>query len=166
MATISRLMEGRGGWRKRPRLRGDELVRAWGVFLGRIPWQFFATLTFREAVSFELASEEAFGWLCVAAYLCRRPVVWAYAVERGRDKLWHVHVVIAGAGEPNLKTLAANWYMRNGNADIKHVYEAQGAAMYTTKDGDLGEVVLSDTLTPARFKAAASVVVPLVRIAA
>jgi hypothetical protein len=152
-----------GTWRGRTRLRGGDLERAWGEFLGRLPWQYFVTLTFRNEVNLDLASKEAYRWLCLVGYLCRRPIVWAYAIEISRNQMPHVHAVIEGAGDPNLKTLAATWQMRNGHADIARVYDARRVALYSTKQAARGDVVLSDTLTPTRLKTAASITVPLVR---
>jgi excisionase family DNA binding protein len=154
-------------WRGRLRLRGGKLENAWSEFLGRIPWQFFATLTFdparRESVGAELASKEAFGWLCLVAYLCRRPIAWAYAVECSRNGFWHAHALIEGAGDPNLETLKSTWHMRNGQADLARVYDVPGVALYTAKGAAQGEVVVADTLTPARFNVSGGVVVPLVK---
>ncbi len=156
--------------REHARLRDGELVRAWGECLGRIPWQLSATLTFDSKrvfpVSRELASTEAFWWLSLVARLCRRPVGWAYAVERSRNGHYHAHALLAGVGRPNRKTLEGIWHMRNGHAVIKSVVSVPGIALYTTKRATDGEVVLSDTVTLTRFKTMASdsgIVVPLVR---
>lgn len=160
-----RLRERNDDWRERARLHGRELPRAWGKWFGRIPWEVFATLTFDTKVVFpvsrELASREAFWWLGLVAHLCRRPVAWAYVVERGKSGLYHVHAVLVGAGRPNRKTLESVWRMRNGQAVVKPVRDVTGIALYTTKQATDGEVVLSDTVTLTRFKALApDIVVP------
>ena len=154
--------------REHARLRGGELVRAWGEYLGRIPWQLSATLTFDPKrvfpVSRELASREAFWWLGLVAHLCRRAVAWAYVVERGKSGLWHAHAVLVDAGRPNRKTLEGVWRMRNGHAVVKPVHSVTGIALYTTKQATDGEVVLSDMVTLTRFKTLAlDIVVPLAR---
>jgi hypothetical protein len=166
MGTIG-LRDVNDDWRERDRLRGGALVRAWGDYLGRIPWQFSATLTFDPMrvfpVSRDMASEEAFWWLCLVACLCRRPVGWAYVVERSRNGLWHAHALMVGAGRPNRRTLEGVWRMRNGYAVIKSVHSVKRVSLYTTKQATDGEVVLSDTMTLTRFKTLASdIVVPLV----
>ena len=155
-------------WGARTRLHGRELASAWGEWLGRIPWEFFITLTFDPKrvfpVSRDVAAREAFWWLGVAAHLCRRPLVWAYAVERGASGHWHAHAVIADAGEPDWSTLEGVWQMRNGLAVAKPVHSVPGVALYTTKSATDGEVVISDTVDLRRFKALASgIVVPLAR---
>ncbi len=155
-------------WRERDRLRGGALVRAWSDYLGRIPWQLSATLTFDPMrvfpVSRDLASSEAFWWLGLVARLCRRPVTWAYVVERSQRGLWHAHALLVDAGRPNRRTLEGVWRMRNGHAVIKAVDSVKGIALYTTKQATDGEVVLSDTVTLTRFKTLASgTVVPLVK---
>ncbi len=161
-----RLRDGNDDWRERDRLRGRELVRAWGGYLGRIPWQLSATLTFDPKrvfpVSRDLASREAFWWVGLVARLCRRPVGWAYSVERGKSGLWHAHALLVDAGRPNRETLEKVWLMRNGHAVVKLVRDVIGISLYTTKQAIDGEVVLSDTVTLARFKALAQdLVVPL-----
>ena len=163
-----RLRDVHGDWRERDRLRGAPLARVWGEFLGRVPWQLSATLTFDPKRVFPvpraLASREVYWWLGVVAHLCRRPVAWAYVTERGRSGLWHGHALLAGAGRPNRRTIEGIWRMRNGQAVIKPVHSAKGVALYATKQATDGEVVLSDTVTLTRFKALATdVVVPLVR---
>lgn len=165
MATI-RLRDDKDDWRERDRLRGVAIAGAWNDYLGRIPWQLAATLTFDPKrvfpVSRELASREAFWWLGLLARVCRRPVAWAYVTERSTNGLWHAHAVLADAGRPNRRTLESVWRMRNGHARIKPVHSVVGIALYTTKQATDGEVVLSDTVTRARFRTLAPVtVVPL-----
>lgn len=154
-------------WSGRTRLRGDELSRVWGEWIGRIPWEIFVTLTFDSERGFRLsrdmASREAFWWLGLVARLCRKPLAWAYAIERGKSGLWHVHALIMGAGEPNWSTLEGVWRMRNGMAVAKPVHSVAGIALYTTKQATGGEVVLSDTVTLTRFKTLASGIVVALR---
>lgn len=156
------------GLRGPTRLRGDELARVWGEWLGRIQWEIFATLTFDSKRGFRLtrdmAGREAFWWLGLVAHLCRRSLAWAYAVERGKSGLWHAHALIVGAGEPSWSTLEGVWRMRNGMAVAKPVHSVPGIALYMTKQASDGEVFLSDTVTLRRFKALASeIVVPFAR---
>jgi hypothetical protein len=98
VATI-RLRDVNDDWRLRERLRGQAAARTWAAYLGRIPWQFSAALTFDckrvFPVSRDLASKEAFNWLCLVAHLSRRPVAWAYVMERSRGGLWHAHACMA-----------------------------------------------------------------------
>lgn len=136
MGTI-RLRDVNDDGDERARLRGKELVRVWGEWLGRLPWEFFVTLTFdpkrRFPVDRELATKEAFLWLGVVGYATRRPIAWAYAVERGKSGLWHAHALVIGAGNQNWKTLEGVWRMRNGIAVVKPVHSARGISIYTTK---------------------------------
>jgi hypothetical protein len=148
------------------RLRGDQLARAWGEWLGRIPWDVFITLTFAprrmHKVSRDFAGKETLMWLRTAEYAHRRPLAWAYAVERGRGGRWHSHVLVANAGSVNWPTLQSVWNERNGHAHVALVYEAQGVSMYTTKAIEDAEVVVSDALTVVLFSDLAQhVVVPL-----
>ncbi len=59
-------------------------------------------------------------------------------------------------------SLESVWRMRNGHAVVKPVSDVIGIALYMTKQATDGAVVLSDTVTLARFKALAQdMVVPL-----
>jgi hypothetical protein len=153
-------------WTGRYRLRGDALSRAWGAFLGRVPWELFVTLTFDPKRVFPAserrASREAFRWCNDTAHTFRSALVWAYAVERGGGGgAWHAHTVIAGAQDADWEVARGMWVGRNGGAVIKPIYD-EGAAMYTTKAAALnGEIVLSDTIGQFRNELNASVVVSL-----
>ena len=153
-------------WRERRRLSGDVLHRAWGEVLGRILWEVFVTLTFNPKivrnVSRELASREAFWWLCHVARLRRRPVMWACAVERHKTEGWHIHAVLENLGRPSWKNLLGAWHERNGHAHVEPVYSRTGIAMYMTKQVGYSEVMLSDTISLCKAKTLAShIVVPL-----
>jgi hypothetical protein len=166
--SIIRLRDVNDDWRKRPRLHGRVLAEAWGRYLGRLPWQFSATLTFDPKrvfpVSRDLASREAFWWTGLVAHLCRRQVISAYVIERGESGLWHVHALLGNAGRPNRRTLEGVWRMRHGHAAIKLVNDVAGIALYTTKMATSGDVVISDTVTLPMFRAMVTdIVVPLAR---
>jgi hypothetical protein len=143
-------------WEGRTRAAGDILARAWSNYLSRIPWEFFASLTFDPKrvfpVSRECASREAFWWCGSLGHLYRRTVTWIYVVERGHTGLWHAHALIIGAGEqPRWLAALETWRERNGKIDLQPVSDVRGVAMYTTKElAAEGEIVLSDTL--ARYK--------------
>lgn len=161
-----RLRDVNDDWRERERLNGRALAQAWSGYLGRIPWEWSATLTHDPRrvfpVNRELASKEAHWWLGLVAHVSRRPVAWAYVVERSRNGLWHTHALLAGVGRPDRRVLEGVWRVRNGHAVIKRVRDVRGVALYTTKQATDGEVVLSDTVTLARFgDLETSVVVPL-----
>ena len=75
-------------WSGRYRLRGDALSRAWGVFLGRVPWELFVTLTFDPKRVFPAserrASREAFRWCNDTAHTFRSALVSACSRTRRR----------------------------------------------------------------------------------
>lgn len=137
-------------WSGRCKLRNAELARAWQTFLVRVPWEMFATLTFDgdriSDVGSELASREAFWWCGAVAHLLRRPVGWAYVVERGRCGSWHAHALLAGAGTARWIVPKAIWRVRNGHIDLSPVTDVTGVASYTSKWMTDDEIVLSDTL--------------------
>ncbi len=150
------------------RVRGSELVNAWGDFLGRIPWEVFFTLTFDPQRIFPVgekrAGREAAWWVGHVACILRRPIGWAYVVERGRGGMWHAHMLIVGAGRSSWGAAISAWEARNGHAHVGEVWRSPGIAMYTSKDvRHGGEVVLSDTSTLERYRNALKpmVLVPL-----
>lgn len=142
-------------WSTRNRAKARRLGEAWSQYVGRVPWEWFVTLTFDPSVVFavnaRLADREAFWWCGTVARLQRRPVAWLYAPERGRSGRWHVHVLLVGTSG-NLEAAVAMWRERNGQIDMKAVARSPGSlVLYTTKDAALsGEVVWSDTL--ARYR--------------
>ena len=155
-----------GRWPGTVRLSGDELQRAWGCFIGRMPWVRFFTLTFDPKrifpVTQQRASREAFTWCNQVQYVLRRELAWAFATERGRSGLWHAHVLMTGTREARWGLVAENWRVRNGNADERDVYAALGVSLYMTKSAALGgEVVLSDTIDKYREHLCATQVVGL-----
>lgn len=145
-------------WRGRLRCPRSELATAWGLFLGRVPWDFFVTLTFDPKRTFPVgsskASRETFWWLGETARLLRREIAWVYATERGRSGQWHAHALVVGVapGAGRLRVPCEIWRVRNGLITCRPVADPVKASLYTTEESvGAGEVVLSDTL--ARYKA-------------
>ena len=142
-------------WRCRDRIRVRDLRRGWGLFLGRLPWRAFVTLTFDPAKAFPVgemkASSEAFWWCGQTGRLLRRPIGWIYATERGRHGQWHAHALFTGLDVGELKAASMMWRERNGAIKCQRVSDVAGVALYTTKDAAMrGEIVWSDTL--ARYR--------------
>src|SRR5688572_22271899 len=80
-----------------------------------------------------LADREAFRWCGLLGYMLRKPVAWVYVVERHASGLWHAHVLVAGAGVPAVKGVAAAWSTRNGRVHVRGVDNRRRAVLYTTK---------------------------------
>lgn len=137
-------------WRGRLRVSGTELQQRWAEFLGRLPWEWFVTLTFDPKRVFPVgrtvASREAFWWCGLASHVLRKQLGWAYAVERGYGGAWHAHVLVLAVGNSPLTGPTAAWKQRNGLVDARRVTDCRGAALYTAKDIVDDEVVLSDSL--------------------
>ncbi len=127
-----------------------QLLRAWGQFLGRVPWQFFVTLTFRFEVGRAPAVREAQQFCTHVGQATRSPVAWLLAPERHRSGSWHVHVLLVGVpGE--IVGPVAMWRQRNGRVDVREVTDGTLIVIYATKSAALlGDVVVSDTL--ARYR--------------
>jgi hypothetical protein len=136
-------------WSSRNFRRRDELVLAWSQWLEGVPWELFVTLTFDPKRVFpvdrNMASREAFWWCCETSRMHRSAIAWAYAPERGRTGLWHVHALLAGA-PPRLPAACELWKVRNGHIDVRPVRDVRGASLYASKSAALtGEIVWSDT---------------------
>jgi hypothetical protein len=162
----TKLYEQETRWSSRQRLKNRQLSDLWGKFLSRIPWEYFATLTFDPSRVFpvdrELADIEAFWWCGFVGHVLRRPLGWAYAAERGTNGQWHAHALIVGAGVSQLDVASDAWRARNGIVDIQSVHDSSGIAFYASKSVAVdGEVVLSDTLSRYVSSLKAGVVVPL-----
>jgi len=155
------------GTRESLRTPAHALRRAWSEFLGRLQWQQSVTLTFDPKrvfpVSRERAEREASWWCAQLARVARRAVGWLFAAERTANGLWHVHVLVIGAGRLPWKLMNDLWRTRNGHAKIVPVHDTSGAVLYTTKEAyRTGEIVLSDTLTRYRNQLATNELVKLV----
>ena len=147
MTTIA-FTQGRD-WESRRHGRKGELVAAWSDFLGRVPWELFATLTFDPKrvypVDRVMASREAFWWCNALAHMYRVPAVWAYAPERGATGLWHAHALLQGTPK-RIGEACAVWKARNGHIDVRPVSDGRGITMYASKSAAAtGEIVWSDT---------------------
>jgi hypothetical protein len=138
-------------WPRRHRLRRSALESAWAEFLGRVPWEFFVSLTFdpkkRFPANHGLASREAFWWCNQTSRVLRQPLAWVYAPERGESGQWHSHALLVGVSRAQLRVPAAMWKTRNGWIDVRPVWDLRGATLYTTKSAaSSGEIVWSETL--------------------
>src|SRR5467141_3801188 len=74
------------------------LEEAWATFLGRLPWRYFATLTFSPRkvakVSKQLADKEVQAWVSLLERMMRSPLGWLYSLERDVSGRWHSHVLV------------------------------------------------------------------------
>lgn len=152
-----------GGCRLRDRA---DLQRAWGEWLGRVPWNVMVTGTFDEKrvrrPSQRLADKEAFWWCGLLGKLSRRSVTWIYVTERGAGGSWHMHALVVGTDGMSWDVPVGCWGTRNGHMDVRDVYDGVGAALYCCKsEGRTSEVVLSDTMTRYREQLHPNVVVAL-----
>ena len=150
---------------------------AWGAFIGRVPWEWLATLTFDSAksglssVSRELADRETHWWCGHVARVYRSRIAYVYAIERHQSGSHHGHVLFVGlpatlgrdgvltirgrkVPDPRWEGSSLAWRERNGHIVIQRVNgSGSRVALYTSKSlaDDTGELVLSDTLTRQCF---------------
>ena len=154
-----------GRWTERVVVDVEQLRNAWCVFVGRIPWEVMATLTFDPRKVFPasqwVADREAFRWCGLVGMVTRRPIAWLYATERHRSGAWHAHALVAGLGARSCRAAVAMWEDRNGIARLRTIYNTPGAILYVTKQAAAGEVTVSDTLERYRDHLARDITVQL-----
>ncbi len=148
------------------RAKGQRVHKAWGHVLGRLPWEWFVTLTFRQRGGFGLDRRTALrrgrNW-CQRDLegLLRKPIGWVIAAERGRGGGWHCHALLLGLDARKIGLPLEIWRTRNGRADARSVYDAHGIALYTSKEAaDQGEAAFSEHLARYLDLAGPAVVVP------
>lgn len=120
---------------------GHRLQEAWVAFLRQWDWEWFCTLTFREAVHPEAAAQRFDGF---AARMNRvvygRPwyqhglgVQWVRALEYQRRGVPHFHAVLAGAPGLHRTTWEQAWDALAGYARIEPIRQPAAALRYLTK---------------------------------
>jgi hypothetical protein len=127
-----------------------QLADAWAEFLGRWPWCWFATLTFRYETHPEKAKKIFLHWinnLNRSIFGCRytrrstEGVIWALALEYQRRDVVHFHALIGGIPESVSKAYWAHlWKKMAGHAKLLTYDPTKGARFYVSKGGliDIG----------------------------
>jgi hypothetical protein len=134
------------------RFRGQELHAAWAAFLSRVPWQDFATLTFDPKRRFpagrELTDRETARWCHDLGWVSRRPVGWAYALERRPSGMWHAHALVVGLPASLWRFASQSWELRNGLIHVQEIDRTpHRVCLYVSKEAAMeNEVVVSDTM--------------------
>ena len=135
----------------------EGLDQAWVRFLGRWPWDWFATLTFRDCPHPERADKLFRVWVSKLnrkLYGVRwsthgHALRWARATEYQRRGSIHFHVLIGGDGLADQRRLSwmDEWHKLGGMAriEVPDVTDAvlTYCAKYVTKQG---QIDLSDSL--------------------
>jgi hypothetical protein len=119
----------------------EELQDAWVGFLDRVPWQWFATLTFRDEVHPEAADKrfkhlismgnrEIYGPRWAKK---RKGIIWARAIETQRRGVIHMHALLSGVDELNPLTFMLRWSELSGFSKIEPVRCSLAVRQYVTK---------------------------------
>lgn len=134
--------------------RRDELVNAYAEFIDLLgPWDWYATLTFREAVHPEQAVKRFQRWLRILnqeVYGRRfrergQGCWWVRALEMQKRDVVHFHALLGGVGnKPRRLHYMDVWSDENGYARIYPYDPLAGAryycAKYVLKEGTKGEI--------------------------
>jgi hypothetical protein len=112
----------------------SHLAEAWGEFLGRFPWDWFCTLTFRDPVPSFTAHRRFEYFARDLERAAGQPIAWFRGDEYGpRGGRLHIHALIANVANLDRFTWMARWENRNGYARIFIFDPTQGAAYYCAK---------------------------------
>lgn len=114
------------------------LPEAWSLRL--VPWQIFATLTFKGAASHALAGKIIVAWVRQLARrqgIPEKRVFLCFRRERGTSKLhWHYHALLGGLGtmSPEVCGLAtALWTARGGGFASITLFDSRDGVGYALK---------------------------------
>ena len=111
---------------------GSRAVPAtWAAFLAQFYWSHFVTLTFRFAVSNELAMRNAQVWIRRLHQRNQRRVEWFLAMERGRLGNSHIHALLDAS---NLGCSEVREAWRYGFAEASYFDEARKGFAYVVKN--------------------------------
>lgn len=122
----------------------DNLGEAWSGFLGRWPWDLFATLTFRgDAVHPESADKRYRVWISKinrSLYGTRwfkhgKGIRWVRALEHQRRGIVHFHALLGGERVKELRrlTLMDEWFDLAGIARIETPRNSEAVRAYCAK---------------------------------
>lgn len=119
--------------------RVGEIRQATGEWLNKLPWDWFFTGTFKEAVCDFTAVNRFKRWVrCIAEEETAKPTCF-YALEYGKGlrETPHVHALIqlnkGGLFEIRRDTYWKLWFDINGRNQIKPYDKGRGAGYYLTK---------------------------------
>ena len=98
------------------------LRRAWANFLKEFEWDHVGHLTFRyTSCSIDLALKRFEDWANGLCRLTQGPVHWVAFPEQTYDGLYHLHVLIYGTRDIDVRRMRNRWRLRNGyQVKIEH----------------------------------------------
>ncbi len=144
------------------RVRQEEWVRrnqqrailpeVYGEFISTLaPWDWFVTLTFREAIVSDLAVARIKEWLAdLQADVGGKSIGWLLAEEFGRvGGRYHCHLLLTGVAKQSRKFWWSEAFRRFGRSEIRPFDPKQAAAFYAAKYAakQLGHIHFGGTLS-------------------
>jgi hypothetical protein len=121
--------------------RTEDLQSAWIELLGRVSWEWFATLTFREEISpaaadkrfrtlISMGNRELYGprWSKK-----RKGIIWARAIETQRRGVIHMHALLNGVGGLSPLLFRLRWNELSGFSKIESPRSSLAVRRYVTK---------------------------------
>ena len=111
------------------------LRRVWANFLKEFEWDHVGHLTFRyTSCSIDLALKRFEDWANGLCRLTQGPVHWVAFPERTYDGLYHLHVLICGTRDIDVRRMRNRWRLRNGyQLKIEPYVQAFGIEHYAVK---------------------------------
>jgi hypothetical protein len=135
----------------RLRINARRVRAGWATFLAEFSWEDMLTLTTNPKIVRGMTEKrmrhDVERFCYDLAYLSRREVGWAFAVEGGGGPSLHAHVLVMGATTKARQAAFAGWQARSGFTQRTPVDSSIRAAVYLCKSiGRNGEIVFSDRL--------------------
>jgi len=122
-------------WGRRSQQRAA-LPEAYGEFISTLAlWDWFVTLTFREAIVRDLAVTRIEAWLAdIQAAVGGKQIGWLLAEEFGRmGGRYHCHLLVTGVEGQTRKFWWSEAFRRFGRSEIRPFNPEQAAAFYAAK---------------------------------
>jgi hypothetical protein len=114
------------------RKRQQQLRRAWGEYLEGLPWDHYATLTFRRWSGEDFARRAFGSWARRLGQEAGMPLLWFVGFERGHQLgRLHLHALLGNTRDISRCFLEKTWV--SGFSHIVPYLPSHGAAYYVTK---------------------------------
>ena len=110
---------------------------AWGEWLESLPWNHFATLTFKYDTSSDAAVREFNRWVRRLEQRAQGRLGYFRVIEAGSGRLLYLHVLIGGTQGLGVSSVKASW--QNGMSEVVVYKPHGGATRYVCKGLETGE---------------------------
>ncbi len=131
--------------------RRRNTVREYGDYISALAdWHLFMTISFRYTRAPASALDDVEAWLNALRRIDQGPTGWILAQARGDQGRLHIHALVAGLENADLRALSDDAVRRFGNCRIDLYDDSRGGAYYVAKNGlsDGGDFRFGGDLLP------------------